>query len=727
MRKIYLAIIALSACAFAACNKQEKEIVNEVPGTVEMTVVAGDAATKTALSGGTIIWSGTEKLQVVEEVTGGTDNGKCFAKESSAGSSSDAGATMNFNVTLDSHTGATSFRYAAFYPSSAFQAVTNMSNVAVNTPYEQSPTTDSYDPAADLLISEISASSASQPTNINMAFARKVAIGKMTVKNLASSDDIVSVTFSAKQGATDVTLAGRSKVDFATSTVNYGSNIKNKSLILDFSGDGVKMNTAAGAPVYFVCYPFELNVANSGEFTVVVETATHRYTRNVVLTGAQTLNFTAGDVSRFSVDMTSANVVAKAVSLHYAEYTRADAYAAGATGNSYVNISSDKTHGDKWSGRVSYYNDGFGLRNTSSTNDSYLKLPDFVEKIMTVTVELSVAFVHNNTPEIDTYLSLESASDLASKSIASLDQVDDQMTYVFDLSAGDVKTAYLRATGNPAYVKRVIVTTAKADTRTQLSAPTGVAAALDGTNDIALTWTKAANAVGYEIVCTPGVGDPVVTEVGDVASYKVEGLANTTTYTITMYSIPDNYTHTKSVAAASTPTTVTTTKGASYVLDAVKASSNNSYASNYDVTINGKGWKAPGNQNNTGFWRIGGSSTNCNPADRVIYSKEVITTDNISQVVINTNGKSRASITVNSIKLEVYDTAENMAAGGAEGRKALLTNTDSNWAVGTAKTVTFNKADSANWGSCFFKITFNISNSSSSNGGVDFQKASFYE
>ena len=75
MRKIYFAIIALSACALVACNKQEKEIVNEVPGTVEMTVVAGDAATKTALSGGTIIWSGTEKLQVVEEVTGGTDNG----------------------------------------------------------------------------------------------------------------------------------------------------------------------------------------------------------------------------------------------------------------------------------------------------------------------------------------------------------------------------------------------------------------------------------------------------------------------------------------------------------------------------------------------------------------------------------------------------------------------------------------------------------------------------
>lgn len=710
MRKNYLAIIALSACALVACNKQEKEIVNEVPGTVEMTVVAGDAATKTALSGATIIWSGTEKLTVVEEVTGGTDNNKCFAKESSAGTSSDGGATMNFNVSLNTHTGATSFRYAAFYPSSAYQAVTNMSNVAVNTPYEQSPTSDSYDPAADLLISEISASSASQPTNINMAFARKVAIGKMTVKNLASDDDVVTVSFSAKQGATDVVLAGRSRIDFATSTVNYGSNIQNKTLTMDFSGDGVTMNTSEGAPVYFVCYPFELNVTNAGEFTVVVETATHRYTRNVVLTGVQTLNFTPGDVSRFSVDMTSAEVVAKAVSLHYAEFTKADAYSAGATSGTYAVINSDKTHGDKWAGKVNYTNGGFGLRNTLQSNDSYLKLPDFAEKIMTVTVELSQAFVHNNDPLVDTYLSLETASNISSKSIASLDQVDDQMTYVFNVSAANVKTAYLRATGAAAYIKKVIVTTAKADSRTQLSAPTSVAAALDGTNDIALTWTKAANAIGYEIVCTPAVGDPVVTEVGDVASYKVEGLANNTVYTITMYSIPDYYTHTKSDAAASTPTTVETTKGASYILDGTITGGTNGYATESDISQNGISWKVTGNTTQSP-WRIGGSSLS--GIDRPIYSTGKID-DDISQIKL-THGTAN-SITVNSLTVIVSKNSDFSSPVSTLTPSFVASNT-----------ITINRPDGKDWSECYYKFIYNVTTTGSGSKFVQFTKAEFYE
>ena len=258
MRKNLFTFIALSACAIVACNKQEKEITCESAETVEMTVIAGESVSKTALSGSSIIWSGSEKITVIEKVAGGTDNGKFFFKTSSEGTTSNGGATMNFNVSLNSHSEATGFQYVALYPSSSFQAVTNFSNITVNTLDTQNPTATSYDPVADMLISQISTESATQPTSINMSFARKTAIGQMIIKNLGSSEDITSVTFSAQkkngENYEDVLVAGRSKIDFTNSSVNYGSNIKKYALTLDYQGDGIKLNNSEGAPVFFVSY-----------------------------------------------------------------------------------------------------------------------------------------------------------------------------------------------------------------------------------------------------------------------------------------------------------------------------------------------------------------------------------------------------------------------------------------------------------------------------------------
>lgn len=547
MRKNLFAIIALAACTLVACNKNETEITTEPAGTVEMTVIAGDAFTKTAFNGAetAIIWSGTEKLRVIEGVTGGTDNGKYYDKESSAGTTTDEGATMNFNVTMDSHENATAFQYVALYPSSSFNKTTNFTNIAVNTLDSQNPTASSFDPAADMLISHVSASSATQPDNINMAFARKVAIGKMTIKNLGSSEDIISVSFSAKQGATDVVLAGRSKVNFSTSTVDYGSNIPSKTLSLDYSGDGVKLNSAEGAPIFFVSYPFLLNVANEGQFTVVVETETKRFTRTVLLTGEQTLQLRAGDVSRFSVNMSGVAGVSKSVSLHYAELTKDDVYGAGITSVTYSPLNLQKPHNDIWLGKVSYANGGFGIRNSAGTNDSYVQLPTFAEEISTITLELSQAIADNAEPGKTPYLSLETASDINTKSIASLDRVADQMTYVFDVSGNHINTAYLRVTNNPVFISKLIITTAKPDTRSALTTPSSVTAARntdddDVTNSIDVSWGSVSGAVNYQVTLTPEVGEPVVqTTTG--TSYTFTGLAYSTSYTPSVIAIADPY------------------------------------------------------------------------------------------------------------------------------------------------------------------------------------------
>lgn len=559
MKKNLFAIIALSACSLIACDKREIKITEDAPKTVEMMVVAGDASTKTELSGSSIIWSGTEKLQVIEYVVGGDDDNKYFNKESSAGTTSDAGSTMSFNVTLDTHNEGTGYKYAAVYPSSAFVGATSFGTVNFETPYQQDPSAGSYDPHADMLISHVGEELNSQPTSVNMAFARKVAFGMMTVKNLATTDPIAKVTFSAVDDATDVVLAGRSSINLNTSTVAYGANTAQKLITLDYSGDNVTLNSAAGAPLYFACFPFSLAAGDS--FKVIVETATHSYTRTITLTGEQTLTFTPGDVSRFSVNMSGVTGVLKAASLHYAEFTVKDVYDELSIKTSTYSVFSNyqKIYGDVWSGKVNYYdsNPGFGIRNAASTNDSYLKLPDFADEISTITVNLSTPLSSTGTGKS---LLLENASNSTSGSIASLDAVASQTVYVFDVASDNITTGYLRSTGNAAYVKSVVVNTKKSDTRLKLSAPTDVIATLSGKNDINVSWTKAADAIGYELICSPTVGDPIVAVVGDVDSYKFESLANETTYTISIASLPDYYVNTKS-DAANAESTVTTLKG----------------------------------------------------------------------------------------------------------------------------------------------------------------------
>lgn len=156
-----------------------------------------------------------------------------------------------------------------------------------------------------------------------------------------------------------------------------------------------------------------------------------------------------------------------------------------------------------------------------------------------------------------------------------------------------------------------------------------------------------------------------------------------------------------------------------YKLETVKSSSNTAYATYYDVTINNIGWKVPGNQNFAGYWRIGGKSLS--NTDRYLYSKTAIT-DNIGTVIIHTNGVSNNSLKINSIKLEVYSTAD-FAAAGASGDVASLSAS----ALDTNKNVVFTKADSKSWANCFYRIVFNLTNSTTSNYGVDLKSIEFYK
>lgn len=156
-----------------------------------------------------------------------------------------------------------------------------------------------------------------------------------------------------------------------------------------------------------------------------------------------------------------------------------------------------------------------------------------------------------------------------------------------------------------------------------------------------------------------------------------------------------------------------------YTLTAIKGSCSG-YANTADVTCpsaDGMTWNVPGNQNlDGGIWRIGGKSlTNVN---RTITGKSPMASA-IGSVVLNHNGISRASVTVNSITLTVASDADYSTVIGEV--------TVTSPAVSSAGSVTFEPADGKGWATgAYYKFDINVTNTTTSNGGLDLTSIAFY-
>lgn len=306
MKTIFKPILAAAVCAslFTACSKDDTISDPENGRKVTMTVTASSeletaSDTRTVYDPltGKVSWSETgEYLQVFE--TAGTTTVTATSQEGVV-----TGGTAKFAVTFPENTN-TSLVYNAVYPASAWVTSNNtdVTNMKVITPATQQPTATSFDPNADLLIAK-PISSATQPSELSMSFARAVAIGKMTVKNLNSEENVIGIKFTAA----DKKVTGRSYVDMTAGTVKeygYTGNFAD-NVTLNYSSDlGLKANGTTGMTAYFTCFPFE--VAAGETFTVTVTTASKIFTKTVTVQEGRPLAFAAGNSSTFAVNMTGA-------------------------------------------------------------------------------------------------------------------------------------------------------------------------------------------------------------------------------------------------------------------------------------------------------------------------------------------------------------------------------------------------------------------------------------
>lgn len=306
MKTFFKSILAVAVCAslFAACSKDDtvsdpsngRKVTMTVTASSELESASGSRTTYDPLTG-KISWNETgEYLQVFE-----TAASKTTYANSQEGTVSDG--TAKFAVSFPENAN-TPLVYNAVYPASAWVTSNNtdITNMKVVTRTSQQPTATSFDSNADLLIAK-SISLESQPTELQMSFGRAVAIGKMTVKNLASEEPVLGVEFTAP----DKKVTGRSYVDMTAGTVKeygYTGNFSDNVTLSYSSEMNLTANGATGMTAYFTCFPFE--VAAGETFTVTVTTATKIFTKTVTVQEGRALAFAAGDSSTFAVDMTGA-------------------------------------------------------------------------------------------------------------------------------------------------------------------------------------------------------------------------------------------------------------------------------------------------------------------------------------------------------------------------------------------------------------------------------------
>ena len=162
-----------------------------------------------------------------------------------------------------------------------------------------------------------------------------------------------------------------------------------------------------------------------------------------------------------------------------------------------------------------------------------------------------------------------------------------------------------------------------------------------------------------------------------------------------------------------------------YTLETVpftEGTNHTDYNKYFDDEHDGMIWNAPGNQSMDGRWRIGGKSTKEVPfdkVDRTITAKTPMASA-IDRVVLNHFGVSRDQVTVNSLTLTVASDEEYKTVID----EVVLTPSITKGKAGSEE---FLPTAFAEWPTeAYYRLTINLSNTSTSNGGLDVASIQFF-
>ena len=275
-----IAVVALFMAATVSCTQKEspeqiQEPVNEPEMvTITFSAVKAGEPTRTAAVEGldevNYIWTSDDEA-----------NMKLFLVDKSV-SPEAVTAVDTYTATKESDTRLTISATVASAPSYTFRAILVSDLNASDQPVvaaEQSPETDNFDPAADLLVSEDLTTIGT--SDLVMHFNRKIVVNKMTLRGLTAGEKVCRVSI-----ASDKYLTG-SYADGAFTGIE-------KAIVVTYDKETVGLD--GNFPVYFTSIP-----AADQTLTVDVATDQHTYTKTF---GAGSIDFNQDEFTRFGVTLT---------------------------------------------------------------------------------------------------------------------------------------------------------------------------------------------------------------------------------------------------------------------------------------------------------------------------------------------------------------------------------------------------------------------------------------
>lgn len=279
-----LAFAAIAATALVSCKKELEEPVVSPAEGIKITVVADNVAlgSKTELqSDNSVAWKATDKVGFI--------NGQANINVQSDAAVIDGEGRATFTGTV-----ADAGTYYAYYPyfnDSSYAP--DAEGVTVRISNTQSPTLTSFDPAADILVSEAfevseAGSYSTDPTVLR--FKRLGAFIKLTVVDGTTGAKLNGeyATSVAVQG--DNNLVGRVKVSGTEGLINPNSGYK--KVTANYEADTFALTTA-GQAAYFGVLPQTFAEASKLIVTIVTNKRTIERTltmpKEVVLAAGQVL------------------------------------------------------------------------------------------------------------------------------------------------------------------------------------------------------------------------------------------------------------------------------------------------------------------------------------------------------------------------------------------------------------------------------------------------------
>ena len=289
MKSVHGLILLFAASLLLSCSSDRFEGVDS-SDVVRMTIVAEQTRTHLAASGTVAEWDAAgEYLQVFQ-----TANGATTSVQSGEGVVAGDGRAQ-FAVEFET-VAASNYTYYALYPAASYVATADVAEgyIGVNLPATQYSTGDgvaSFDAKADMLVSMV-VNSTTQSESLAMRFKRPVAVGRLSLAGFAAEDVVQSVTLVAEGKQ----LAGEFAVEVQSGEVYGADNVSNNTITIDY-GAGV----AAATPIYFTTLPNSF--VEGDTLSVSVTTTKGTYAREITIPAGRTLNFVAGDITEFAVNI----------------------------------------------------------------------------------------------------------------------------------------------------------------------------------------------------------------------------------------------------------------------------------------------------------------------------------------------------------------------------------------------------------------------------------------